>query len=133
MPAKAIRPSVTVTPAETQIMNARSTFVALIALSALGFAAAQPAYAEPVSGAERGASIKVYFADLNLSDPAGAQVLLQRLRHAATNVCAVVHRNLDFAGYYDSCISGSVADAVAKLNSPMLTALNSEYDRPPAG
>jgi UrcA family protein len=132
MPAKAVRPSVTTT--ETQIMNAKPIFAALTTLSALGFAAAaQPAYAEPVSAAERGASIKVYFADLNLSDRAGAQELLQRLRHAATNVCVVVHRNLDYARYYDSCVGGSVDDAVAKLNSPLLTALNSESGRPPAG
>jgi UrcA family protein len=112
-------------------MNARPSFAVLITLSAPSFAVARPASAEPASAAERGAALKVYFGDLNLSDPAGAQEWAQRFHHAATNVCDVAHRNLDFARRHSGCTGASVGDAVAELNSPQFTALNSEYARQP--
>jgi UrcA family protein len=114
-------------------MTTGPTFAALIALSALGLAAAQPAEAESLSFPERGGAISVKFPDLNVAAPADAETLLRRLRHAAMDVCGVSPRNLDFGRYYDSCVGASVSDAVAKIGSPLLTALNTESDRPPAG
>jgi len=67
--------------------------------------------------------IHVKYADLNINTPAGAAALLQRIRFAADRVC-------DFGGTRDlsvfaivrACTTRAIADAVATVNNPSLTA-----------
>jgi UrcA family protein len=70
-------------------------------------------------------SLKVSYGELDLSKPAGAEALYKRIRQAAFTVC----------GGYDSpiarsytiksrCFRAALDEAVAKVNSPMLTALH---------
>jgi UrcA family protein len=68
-------------------------------------------------------SIKVSYADLDLSTQAGATTLYNRIRSAARTVCGY-----DDAPYghfaFKRCFKQAVGDAVAKVNSPQLTALH---------
>ena len=65
-------------------MQTKSPLTALMTVLALGAACvSQSAFA----ASEDIASVKVQYADLNLSSPAGAQAMLQRIRHAANTVC----------------------------------------------
>jgi UrcA family protein len=81
--------------------------------------ATQASAADP-SGAR---SMTVSYRDLNLSTIEGATALYQRIRHAANSVCdepgAGVTRYLE----WKSCYQAAIADAVAKVNSPLLTSV----------
>jgi len=71
-------------------------------------------------------SEKVSFADLNLSTLEGATALYRRIEHAAHTVCypdgsQVLGRYFE----WKKCYQSAIADAVAKVNSPMLTAVHS--------
>jgi len=70
------------------------------------------------------ASIKVGYSDLNLSTIAGAQALYGRIKSAARTVCGYEGRNLTDQAAWNSCYHGAIADAVAKVNSPLLTAVH---------
>jgi len=59
----------------------------------------------------------VRFADLDLTRPAGAQELYQRIRYAARNVCETYDR----LGRNRGCIEQSIARAVAEVGAPLLT------------
>jgi UrcA family protein len=63
----------------------------------------------------------VKFADLNLSNPAGAHVLYRRIRVAAEVVCS----SRFFATDTDKarCVRDATADAVTKINQPTLSAV----------
>jgi UrcA family protein len=70
------------------------------------------------------AQIHVKYADLNVNNPAGAAVLLQRIHAAAVKVCRVpASRELDVASKATACITKATADAVAAVNAPALTGL----------
>ena len=79
----------------------------LYAVSAAGFAATPP------DDVRRQV---VKFADLDLTRPAGAQVLYYRIQYAARNVCPTYDRfsNRD-------CIKQAIARAVAHVGAPQLT------------
>jgi len=69
-------------------------------------------------------SVKVSFADLNLGTPAGVETLYKRIQHAARFVCtpSVEQR---IRPMWKSCSDTAIADAVRKVNSPLLSALHS--------
>jgi UrcA family protein len=80
--------------------------------------------ASPTLAGEPSRSIKVSYADLDLSTAAGAATLYSRIRSAARQVCGP-----EGVIYYDMrgwkrCFNGAVSDAVTKVNSPRLTALH---------
>lgn len=66
---------------------------------------------------------KVGYADLNLSTLAGASVLYSRIEHAARMVCGT-QPDRWHPGQRTSCSQKAIAEAVAKVNSPWLTAIH---------
>jgi UrcA family protein len=74
--------------------------------------------------ADAPAHMTVSYADLNLNSDAGIAVLYRRLRHAARQVCGdwdttSLSRGLEAM----ACINKAMSQAVAQVNSPMLTSL----------
>lgn len=70
----------------------------------------------------------VSFADLDLSKAAGAQTLYKRIRAAARHVCGPVdqYTNLTSSKSFRKCYDAAIADAVAQVDRPSLTALHKE-------
>ena len=112
-------------------MFTKSTVAALAALTALGFAATAPsAYAGNDTANFDTAAVKVSYADLNLSSQAGATVLLHRIHQVAKTICGEPGKDLILARSTEKCIHSTVDDAVASVNSPVLTAMNGDAARP---
>jgi UrcA family protein len=68
----------------------------------------------------------VKFGDLDVSHPQGAAVLYARIRAAAKNVCSPY----DGSGFpakmrLDACVNKAIADAVATVDKPALSAVYS--------
>jgi UrcA family protein len=100
----------------------------LPALAALGCAAAVHAAPLAASSSDPAAmTVPVSIADLNLSDSDGAKMALQRIRTAAKTVCGEEpdSRQLERVSLYHACIKSSTNRAVASLDSPIVSALNS--------
>jgi UrcA family protein len=80
-----------------------------------------------VSTAARAAEIPqvhVRYADLNVSSPAGAAVLYQRIRVAANQVCGTPdQRDLSRLEQAKACTDKAIANAVAAVGNDMLTDL----------
>ena len=93
--------------------------VAALALSGL----AGVAHAQPSNG--DGPSIDVFYGDLNLQRPAGADVMLARIHAAASFVCGGKPdtREVTDMMRYRSCVSRAIGDAVAQVNQAALTQL----------
>jgi UrcA family protein len=101
------------------------TFIATAAI--LGALATAPAAAaEPVVRS----SVRVSYADLDLSREAGARALLERIEAASQRVCGPrpSPRNLKINIHYRACYRDAVSQAVAEVESPLLSAL---LDAPP--
>jgi UrcA family protein len=81
------------------------------------------------------ASESVSYADLDLSTTDGARTLLRRIDLAAQRVCGPEpsHSPLQphLTAFYGSCVRDSVDVTVARINSPLLSAMNGEQK--PAG
>jgi UrcA family protein len=70
----------------------------------------------------------VRFADLDLTRPAGAQDLYDRIQYAAREVCETYYR----LGRDRGCIDQAIARAVAEVGAPLLTRqLAPAYRQPP--
>ena len=94
--------------------------VTLSALLSLLYAAQAPA-AGPADGLR---SETVSFRDLNINTIEGATTLFQRIKGAARSVCGSFDgRRLDEWQAYNGCYKHAVAQAVANVNSPLLTAV----------
>jgi UrcA family protein len=64
----------------------------------------------------------VTYKDLNLNSNEGTQVLYRRIQGAANEVCGKVEsRNLQGTGVKNACLDRAISQAVAAVNSPMLT------------
>lgn len=99
----------------------RSTFCSVAFSSVVCLLGAAQASAGEPAGTH---SITVNYRDLNLSTIQGATALYQRLTRAAHSVCdgpqaGGVHAYQEWR----SCYQAAMADAVAKVNSPLLTTL----------
>jgi UrcA family protein len=70
------------------------------------------------------ASVTVSYRDLDLSSIAGAQTLYGRIKAAARRVCGYEGRNLTDQAFWNACYRGAIADAVTKVNNPLLTAVH---------
>ena len=71
-------------------------------------------------------SVNVSVADLNLSSPAGAKIVLRRIHNAAETICGDqpdIRLTARFA-LYQSCVKATVDRTVASLDSPLVTAQN---------
>lgn len=93
-----------------------SAALAALSLSASQFAAASDTVTQ---------SITVSYGDLNLSNPAGASALYQRIRGAARKVCTVAGESPYEVQDLDKrqCILDAIDKAVMKVNSPVLVAM----------
>jgi UrcA family protein len=105
-------------------MFTKTTLTTLAALAALGFAAS--AHAAPAMSPPSGPgaiSVQVSIADLNLGGGAGAKAALRRIRNAARDVCVDELNPL-------ACMKDTIDRAVAALDNPIVTALNTGRGRP---
>jgi UrcA family protein len=99
----------------------KATLIAC-ALAALTIATA--ANAQPGSVNKDTLRLAVPFGDLDLSRPAGAQVMMRRIRFAATEACG----GLPFINEvrerkaFKVCLRQTMADAVGGLGAPLVTA-----------
>jgi UrcA family protein len=112
-------------------MQSRHDYPVLATLAALGlFATAYAASARPMIETADMVSTPVSYADLNLSTEAGAKVMLRRITNAARDICGSEPPRKEFDTYhlYGACLKTVTDRAVAKLNSPLVTALNSGDD-----
>jgi UrcA family protein len=75
------------------------------------------------AGTSHAAGVSVNYRDLNLSTIEGAITLHERLKGAARTVCDGL---TGVAAYQEwrSCFEAAMADAVATVNSPLLTAVH---------
>jgi UrcA family protein len=74
-----------------------------------------------------GNDIAVRFSDQQLNGPADAEALYKKLRAAARSVCdadAGGHRTLEVRSRVDRCMKTVLADAVSKINQPLLTSVH---------
>lgn len=80
-------------------------------------------------------SLAVSFADLDLSKSAGAQTLYKRIKAAARHVCGPTDQYtfVTSASAFRQCFEKAVADAVAQVDRPSLTALHREEARTARG
>ena len=76
------------------------------------------------------AGIRVRYGDLDLATNAGVHTLYERISGAARTVCGFEGTALIEQSLWNTCYRGAIADAVAKVNSPLLTALQTGH---PAG
>jgi len=89
------------------------------------------ASAHAVAGSDRaptgdGPSIHVHFADLDLSKPADAAILYQRIQSAARHVCTLSAAPWDGRKVtnWQRCYDGTVEEAVLRINRPLITAVH---------
>jgi len=104
----------------------RSTFCSVAFTSIACLLGAAQASAGPVVD---GRSVTVNYRDLNLSTIEGATTLYHRLRSAARSVCDGPVSGLHAYQEWRSCYEAAIADAVAKVHSPLLTALHRGTDK----
>lgn len=71
-------------------------------------------------------SVRVSYADLDISDAAGAQTLYARIKSAAREACGPEPTVLDLrdAAGYNACYEQAVAKAVNRVGSDQLNALH---------
>jgi UrcA family protein len=79
--------------------------------------------------------VTVSYADLDLSKPAGAQALYKRIRRAARQVCTprVVISPIHAGPRFRTCYDEAMANAIAQVNRPVLTALYKEKTKTARG
>lgn len=99
--------------------------------SAAFTSAACLAGAAQASAADGPRSTSVSYPDLNLSRIEGAMVLYQPLTHAADWVCNERATGLERYRIWQSCYRAAIADAVAKVNSPLVSTA-ARTRRPPS-
>jgi UrcA family protein len=113
-----------------QTISKRNPAVSL-ALLAVSVAINLTAYAAVAKPPEPGVrTLVVRYYDIDLTRPEGAQVLYRRIGSAARQACGYLDiRDLKGNAEFDECYARAVDDAVAQVNSPMLTALHHSRSR----
>jgi UrcA family protein len=112
-----------------KIMHFHSTAIT----SGLRLAAFAATLALPVSAQAAAYQVVVHYGDLKLSNAVGAQSLLLRLKAAARQACGGTPGRGDLGRMrdYHTCLSGSLDQAVATVDAPMLSALYHEMGHSP--
>jgi UrcA family protein len=107
---------------QTKLLTRASITAFVLCTSLVAYSAS----AEP-----KAKSQAVSYADLDLSKPAGAQTLYKRIKAAARNVCGPVDQYTfqTPSKTFRACFDKAVADAVAQVDRPSLTALHREETR----
>jgi UrcA family protein len=102
----------------------------LPALAGAGLAALATApgsaRAQTAAPTVQSASVRISYADLNLSNPAGARKMMGRIHHAARAICGEPDSNNDLAGWAQqrACVEITVSDALRSLDNPTVTAFS---------
>lgn len=70
--------------------------------------------------------LRVPYADINLSHPAGAEVMLQRIEFAARRVCGGIPdiREIKERFYFKACVAEATDHAVDELGIPLVSSLH---------
>ena len=108
--------------------NSRNRLLARAGVS-VAFALCTCLFAQGASAAQaKVKSTTVSFADLDLSKAAGAQTLYNRIKVAARRVCGPAARYTYGVpnSAFIKCFETAVADAVAQVDRPSLTALHQD-------
>ncbi len=100
----------------------RSSFWSVAFASVACLLGATQAQAADPSGVR---SETVSYRDLNLSTIEGATALYLRIKRAANHVCDEPGVGMEHFREWQSCYQAAIADAVAKVNSPLLAAVSS--------
>lgn len=89
-----------------------------LSLAAPAFAADRAPLSPPVT--------RVVYSDLDLTDEAGAAIMMSRIRDAAVAVCRASPgaggTSIEAIEAFAACVKQSVSRAVADLNAPVVTA-----------
>src|SRR5262249_14623984 len=95
-------------------------FAAFCVAAAVMAVAAAPAAADPAPP-----SVTVQKADLDLSQPRDAHIMLRRIEAAADNVCGadVAHAYPHTRATYESCRGRTITRALGGLRAPLVNAL----------
>jgi UrcA family protein len=113
-------------------MKTSFTFRRLIAATAVGAFAASFTLIAHADQSTDVPQVIVKYADLSVSSPQGAAALYHRIWAAAVTVCRPLDdRDLGSKQVMDACIHKAVADAVAKVDQPALSAVYREKNRQP--
>ncbi|MGQ0836408.1 MAG: UrcA family protein [Gammaproteobacteria bacterium] len=95
-----------------------AAFAALLCAVGAENAVAGPASDEPPS-------VTIRYSHLDLAKPAGAESLYRRIQAAARTVCGVnKSKELRQIVFAKDCYTATVANAVATINKPLVTALH---------
>jgi UrcA family protein len=79
------------------------------------------------------ADIAIKYSQVQLDNEADAENLYKKLRSSARAVCddnAGGHRTLEVRARAEKCVNQVLADAVRKINQPLLTALHESKVKP---
>jgi UrcA family protein len=111
---------------QARLLTRASIVVFAVCTSLVSYSAS----AEPKAKAQT-----VSYADLDLSKPAGAQTLYKRIKAAARSVCGPVDQYTFQmpSRVFRACFEQAIADAVAQVDRPSLTALHREETRTARG
>jgi UrcA family protein len=103
-------------------MSKSMNTLGLTLAAAAVLAAAAPASAQSLN---EQASVTVRYGDLNLDHAAGAKALLYRIKIAAKIACSPIPEmgRWDEVRAFDACRKAAIDRAVAKVGSPILTAM----------
>ena len=72
-------------------------------------------------------SVTVRYSDLDLTTSGGAATLYHRLQGAARIACGYEDHNLATLPYVRRCNVSAISDAVASVNSPLVTAIHAAH------
>jgi UrcA family protein len=110
-------------------MNTSSPSTGVRALFATAiFAALASSFSAVAAAGPSSTSVKVKVADLNVSSPAGALALYDRIRAAAQAACSYYWFETD--ADEARCVHDAIANTVAKINQPALSAVfDAKYKR----
>lgn len=98
----------------------KTAILAFVTIAAAGGPIVSPAFAADTSDR---ASVRVQYADLDLTRDPGVERLYARLRQAADSVCALPGtRDLASRAHEASCRSRALDEAVARVHNARLTA-----------
>ena len=117
----------TIRTAAPRLLTAAAASSAVIATFALGMApmaahaATDTALHAPVDINDNGApSLRVSYADLDLTQASGRSEMNRRVAHAATQVCASLRGNtieVERSVAYQNCRTDAIAQAVAQIEN----------------
>jgi UrcA family protein len=88
-------------------------------LRPFAFAAALLTLGMTAAHADASASTNVAFGDLNLSNPADAKVLADRLQGAAKEVCLKANPEIGSQAVMQDCIDSAIAMAMGRIETRM--------------